>query len=126
MKTLNAKQITVTVNGCVHCPHCDGPQDSLDEYRMFIVNGQVVSSTKYRLRTILDKKPNAPSEIVDFANRMAAIWSPEKAYVMDVCKTDQGELKLLELNCFNASGVYAAPIEPIIEAVEFFYPHCHE
>ncbi len=93
-----------------------------EEYRMFVVDGKVVSSSKYRLRTILDKKPNAPSEIVDFANEMADIWSPEKAYVMDVCKTDKGELKLLELNCFNASGVYAAPIEPIIEAIEKFFP----
>lgn len=89
-----------------------------EEYRMFIVNGKVVSSSKYRLRTILDKKPNAPQEIVDFANRMAKIWSPEPAYVMDICKTDKGELKLLELNCFNASGVYAAPLIPIIQAVE--------
>jgi hypothetical protein len=97
-----------------------------EEYRMFIVNGVVVSSSKYRLRTILDKKPGAPKEVVMFANNMAAIWNPERAYVMDVCKTDQGELKVLELNCFNASGVYAAPIEPIIEAVEFMYPMCRE
>lgn len=92
-----------------------------EEYRMFIVDGKVVSSSKYRLRSILDKKPNAPQEIADFANKMARIWSPEKAFVMDICKTDQGELKLLELNCFNASGVYAAPLIPIICAVEALF-----
>jgi hypothetical protein len=97
-------------------------QGLFEEYRMFIVNGTVVSSSKYRLRSVLDKKPGAPKEAIAFANEMAQIWSPEKAYVMDVCKTDKGEWKLLELNCFNASGVYAAPIEPIIEAVEFMYP----
>lgn len=92
-----------------------------EEYRMFIVDGKVVSSSKYRLRTILDKKPNAPPEVVDFANKMARIWSPEKAYVMDICKTDEGELKVLELNCFNASGVYAAPLLSIIRAVEALF-----
>ena len=92
-----------------------------EEYRMFVVNGKVVSSSKYRLRTILDKKPGCPDEIEAFANKMARIWSPEKAYVMDVCKTDQGEIKLLELNCFNASGVYAAPLLPVIRAVEALY-----
>lgn len=92
-----------------------------EEYRMFIVDGKVVSSSKYRLRTILDKKPNSPSEVVDFANRMAKIWNPEKAFVMDVCKTDEGELKVLELNCFNASGVYAAPLLPVIQAVEALF-----
>lgn len=89
-----------------------------EEYRMFIVDGVVVSSSKYRLRTILDKKPGAPEDIRWFAQKMANIWSPEQAYVMDVCRTDEGNIHLLELNCFNASGVYAAPLLPIINAVE--------
>lgn len=89
-----------------------------EEYRMFIVDGKVVSSSKYRLRTILDKKPGCPDDILSFAQEMADIWSPERAYVMDVCRTDQGSIHLLELNCFNASGVYAAPLLPIINAVE--------
>jgi hypothetical protein len=32
MKTLDTKQVMLSVNGRVHCPHCDGPQDDLDEY----------------------------------------------------------------------------------------------
>lgn len=29
--------------------------------------------------------------------------------------------KVLELNCFNCSGVYLAPIKPIIEAIESIF-----
>lgn len=95
--------------------------DIVHEWRLFVVDGEVVSATKYKLRTMLDKKAGAPEEVYDFANKMIHIWNPEKAYVMDICQTSDGEFKLLELNCFNASGVYLAPIEPIIEAVEKIY-----
>lgn len=89
-----------------------------EEYRCFVVDGKVVSVSKYRLRSILDKKPGAPEDVLSFAQKMANIWSPEKAYVMDVCKMDEGNLHIVELNCFNCSGVYAAPMLPIIQAVE--------
>lgn len=96
-------------------------REIVEEYRMFIVDGQVVSASKYRLRTILDPKPGAPQEIIDFANKMAKIWSPEQAYVMDICNLVSGELKVIELNCFNASGVYKAPLIPVIQAVEALF-----
>lgn len=92
--------------------------DIVHEWRLFIVDGKVASASKYKLRTMLDKKAGAVPEVYEFANKMVQIWNPEKAYVMDICETSDGEFKLLELNCFNASGVYLAPIEPIIEAVE--------
>lgn len=95
--------------------------DIVHEWRLFVVGGKVVSASKYKLRTMLDKKAGAPNHIIDFANDLIRIWNPEKAYVMDICQTSDGEIKLLELNCFNASGVYLAPIEPIIEAVEALF-----
>lgn len=98
---------------------CVAPIRNLfEEYRTFIVDGSVVSASKYRLRTVLDKKPGAPHDILFFAQKMASIWSPEDAYTMDICRTDEGAIHLLELNCFNASGVYKAPLEPVIEAIE--------
>jgi hypothetical protein len=95
--------------------------DIVEEWRIFIVDGKAVSASKYKVRTMLDKKAGAPPEVIEYANKLAQIWSPEKAYVMDICRIVGSELKLLELNCFNASGVYDAPIDPIIKAVEALY-----
>jgi len=95
--------------------------DIVHEWRLFVIGGKVVSASKYKLRTMLDKKEGAPNHIIDFANDLIRIWNPEKAYVMDICQTSEGEIKLLELNCFNASGVYLAPVEPIIKAVEALF-----
>ena len=115
----------VNVGGCAFDENLDvflAPElDIVHEWRCFVVNGKVVAASKYKLRTMLDKKEGAPQEVIEFANIMAEKWSPEKAFVMDICETAYDTFKILELNCFNASGVYLAPIEPIIEAVENIY-----
>ena len=42
-------------------------------------------------------------------------YSP--AYVIDVCRTDEG-LKLLETNCLNAAGFYAADLVKLASAID--------
>jgi len=91
------------------------------EWRCFIVNGKVASCSQYRFRSALLLDHRVPKEVKEFAERMAAIWSPERAFVMDVCETMERELKILELNCFNASGVYHCDVDAIVEAVEALF-----
>lgn len=88
------------------------------EWRCFIVNGAVVASSQYRFRSLLLKSPDVPMKVKMYAAKMAHKWSPEKAYVMDICDDMDGNLKILELNCFNASGVYECDVKSIIRAVE--------
>jgi hypothetical protein len=88
------------------------------EWRCFIVGGKVVTASQYKFRTMLMLKSDVPKEVIDFANEMAKVWGPEKAYVMDICETMDRELKVLELNCFNASGVYECDIVEIVKAVD--------
>lgn len=88
------------------------------EWRCFIVDGKVVASSQYKFRSMLMTKEGAPGGVIEFANSMANIWGPEKAYVMDVCEDMDRKLHLVELNCFNASGVYECNVVEIIKAVE--------
>lgn len=39
------------------------------------------------------------------------------AYVMDICRTDDG-LRLLETNCINAAGFYAADVVRLARAID--------
>ncbi|WP_277814114.1 ATP-grasp domain-containing protein [Rhodobacter capsulatus] len=39
------------------------------------------------------------------------------AYVMDICSTETG-LKLLETNCINAAGFYAADVMKLAAAID--------
>lgn len=93
-------------------------KDIHKEWRCFIVDGKCVASSQYRLRSMLMKKPGAPQNVIDFANDMAWLWNPEKAFVMDICEDMEGQMRILELNCFNASGVYECDVIEIIKAVE--------
>ena len=94
-------------------------KDIHKEWRCFIVDGKVVASSQYKFRSMLMPKEGAPAEVIEFANSMANLWSPEKAYVMDICEDMNRELALIELNCFNASGVYECNVIDIVRAIEF-------
>lgn len=91
------------------------------EYRVFMVNGKAVAASQYRLRSMLAKRAQVPIAVTSFAEDMAKIWSPDVAFVMDVCEDDNGQFFVLELNCFNASGVYLCDVPSIVKAVEDMY-----
>jgi len=91
------------------------PKAVESEWRVFLVDGQPVASSQYR--------PQAthwvPVEVEAFARRAAARWSPVPVYGMDVASVE-GELKLIELNCFNGSSFYLADINRIVRTVSVF------
>jgi len=81
---------------------------------VFVVNGRAVTGSQYRLKSMLHVKPDLPSEVREFAERMAALYSPEPGFVMDVSEW-RDRLYITELNCFNASGFYACDVRKIVE-----------
>lgn len=88
------------------------------EYRLFMIENYAVGASSYKLKTMLRQDKRVPDEVFDFANSVAEQWRPDDVYVMDVCETDKG-LKVVEFNCFNASGFYACDIENIVEQVSY-------
>ena len=43
------------------------------------------------------------ARFVGFAEQLAAVWSPEKAFCLDVCDTQDG-LRVVEINTINSAG----------------------
>jgi hypothetical protein len=90
------------------------------EYRTFVVGGKVVAQSEYKAagRSKLDSK--VPGKVVEFAQTVAdGIGSQftDIGYVIDVAESDQGELKVIELNSLSCSGMYAADPAAIVKAV---------
>lgn len=52
---------------------------------------------------------------------MAANPGYERAYVLDICRCDDG-LRMLETNGLNAAGFYAADIARLVTALEGMRP----
>lgn len=89
------------------------------EYRMFMVNDTVISSSSYRLKSmrLLDKVVPKDAEL--FASEVSKIWRPANVFVMDIVQVDDG-YKVVEFNCFNCSGYYNCDVERIIKNVVEF------
>jgi len=88
-----------------------------NENRFFIVDGEIITYSQYRLgdRVLHNKVIN--SDIVDFTKKMVDLWQPSRAYSIDTALTPEGP-KVIEIGCFNSSGFYACNVPKIIEAVE--------
>lgn len=90
------------------------------EWRFFVVGGEVVAGSQYRDAYGKREDANVDSDVQRFAQRMVDKWQPGDCFVLDVAATHEG-LKVIEVNCFNGSGVYACNIEHAFAAVERFY-----
>jgi hypothetical protein len=94
------------------------PKEILAEYRCFIVNGKPVTSSQYRKDGVVDyQNTDNYAELMCYAQKMADLWSPCPTFVLDIAKNRFGDFKVLETNCFNCSGHYAADPEKIVRAI---------
>jgi len=85
------------------------------EWRFFVVDGQVVDGSSYRIAGQRLANAVARPELYETAQSLADGWLPHRTCVMDVALTDEG-YKVIEFNTFNSSGFYAHDIEKIVAA----------
>lgn len=87
------------------------------EYRLFIVNNEIVSACQTMQYSYLNLNKFVPEEIFNFAKELIEIWTPSNNFVLDIASTPKG-LKVVEINCINSSGPYLCDIKKIIKAIE--------
>lgn len=87
------------------------------EWRIWIVNGIVVTYSLYKEGARVTYRHEIDTDALEFARTLAGLnkgYSP--AYVMDICRTEEG-LRLVETNCINAAGFYAADLAKLAETI---------
>jgi len=89
----------------------------MQEYRCFVVKGEVITSSMYKLGDVVLYKRCWDDDIIEFANNMCTIYQPAEAFVIDICRTEEG-LKIVEINCINCSGFYDIDIQKLILSLE--------
>jgi hypothetical protein len=95
------------------------PKDTGWEWRFFMIGDRIISCSSYKLRDMLNQTKAVGHNVKDFAVETARTWHPDEVYVMDICEADEG-LKVVEFNCFNASGFYACDVREVVEQVSKF------
>lgn len=103
------------------------PKDIKAEFRYIICNKQVVTGSEYRWDNILDVRVDTHPECDKLAEIIAkADWQADRVYVCDIAlleKFHDGNFekieyaKVIELNAFSSSGLYACDTYKIVEAV---------
>jgi hypothetical protein len=93
------------------------PVEIWTENRLWVVGGQTVTHSQYKRGNKVIYSPNVDQEVFDFARECIDIWIPNPAVVMDVAQTPLG-CKIVEVNCLNAAGFYAADMGKLVYALE--------
>lgn len=97
------------------------PVDVQMEVRWFVVGGKVVEGSMYRHKgTSRLERVTEDLDLVKEAQAFADIWLPHDNVVMDLGLVD-GQLKIVEFNCINTSGMYDANPFNVIGALYDYY-----
>jgi hypothetical protein len=83
------------------------------EYRFFIVNKEVVASSRYRLMNESATSPIIPKEVLNKAHELSKLYQPDKVFTMDLALLENENIEIMEYNCFNGSGTYKANLEDL-------------
>lgn len=88
------------------------------EIRCWIVDGKVVTMSHYKFGS-RPKQENADwfDEARGFAQSMADIFCPAKAFVLDICLHND-VWKVVEVNCINSAGFYKGDMSKLLQAIE--------
>lgn len=96
------------------------PKKIKKEWRLFIVDNQIVSASRYMNEgELAESEKDIPKEMIEFAKERISEYRIEDVYVMDIAQTEL-EYKLIECNCFNGTGFYKHDVEKIIQSVNTF------
>lgn len=86
------------------------PKEIGREYRAVVAGGRIASLDA------ADGRGTVPAAATRLVEDAVARWAPAPAFALDVAEAESG-LKVIELNCFNASGLYAEDATEIVRAV---------
>jgi hypothetical protein len=92
------------------------PQSIGREWRLVVAGNEVVSGSQYANAGVKSVVATCPDNVLGFAREMLATvsWRPDGMFMLDVCESDGG-LRLVELNSFSCSWLYACDFAPVVE-----------
>jgi hypothetical protein len=93
------------------------------EYRLVIADGKVITGSQYKYGGKPAKDKYVPEEMISFGNKVAKLYQPDKAFVIDVCAyidplyPKNLKYAVVEINSFSCSGFYCSDRDIIVQEV---------
>jgi hypothetical protein len=84
---------------------------------LVVAGDDVIAASRYAQSGVKSVAPACPDEVIGFARDLLASvpWRPDDLFMLDVCEAG-GNLRLVELNSFSCSWLYACDPERVVEA----------
>jgi hypothetical protein len=97
------------------------PRELGREWRLVVAGDEVVAASQYAVNGVKLIQPGCPDEVLTFAREMLATvrWRPDELFMLDVCESPAG-LRLVELNSFSCSWLYACDFAAVVQAASQF------
>lgn len=90
------------------------------EWRNYVVDGKVVTSSLYQKNFRLKKDGNdIPEDMVKFVEDRCKEYMPHKIFAMDIALCG-GDYYIIECGCLNSVGLYHSDISKIVKYVSEF------
>lgn len=87
------------------------------EWRCFMANGKVAAASQYKENgKLLISNKLLPKEMIKFAENMAAIWSPDIIFTLDIGMANQ-KYYIIEAQCSNSSGFYDCNMIELVKSI---------
>jgi hypothetical protein len=93
------------------------PWNIKKEWRNYVVDGKVVTSSMYRKNFRLHKDANdIPADMIKFVEDRCKEYMPHKIFAMDIALCGD-EYYIIECGCLNSVGLYHCDVKKLIESV---------
>lgn len=93
------------------------PKSIACEWRHFIVQGKIISSSRYaRYGEPALSSRDVPADLLRFVEECCEAYTPHDVFVMDTALCN-GRYAIIECNCFNGAGFYEHDITAVVRAV---------
>ncbi|WP_228451839.1 ATP-grasp domain-containing protein [Chryseobacterium sp. SN22] len=117
-ETLKSSSNRITADSVIQVSEA---KRTLKEARLWIVGGQIIDAGYYKFNDRVPFEEKVSEDGLAFAREMLRLFNLEKAFVMDICLTDEG-WKIVEINCINSSGFYPnTNVKSIIKALNVYF-----
>jgi hypothetical protein len=88
------------------------------EYRLFVVGGQIVTGSRYKLGGRVFYTPDIDPAVRDFARERLAEYCPRRAMCLDIAHIEGDEsYKVIETNSISSAGFYACDMNQFVGAI---------
>jgi len=92
------------------------PYNITREWRLYVVNGEIITGSQYRENFKLKKNAYVPDSVIEYAYYRITEYCPSPCFAIDICETG-GDAYIIECGCINSVGFYASDKKKLLLAI---------